>query len=1325
MSSSVLDDEGRYYLSPKRQQSSSLSFHDQQTKGGSLSAAISDQETAWPAAASTSTASKSFEDEASDFLGGGHASARSSTRNAEDIDPFASELPNKTETTFSATEFEAQAFSVQAGAFGSESQRDTFSDVGLDTKEVKTNDKTVTNQKPVSSAKGSEFSRKAPASQPSGDFFGSFSSFGSDNKSKSQRSSPGSRAPADPDGMNTCASSITLSRKPAQFKSHRDFVDPFGIEPKRSTSTDFGSFSDTQSKASSKLASMAKDAEKQIVNSFHSDDLFATSKFEEFDEASRSAFSAASIAARNESDHDGLASFRQDADDVFFGSSKSDQSTGSRNTSHVTSSKHSRKSHSTGSSDKSTSESGVHSRASSRSRGRGLASGSRLTTNSSRRGSLSKVSPKLSFASRTSSQGSQSSQSASKKGSRMSISEFLPPGTLAAKGPSVVSGLTSKDAQTLTKDDPSISLSEVFPSLLSEGTSPAPIQKSDQMSNDLSNQQGNQPSESTKESMPSRSSKRSSQSKFQDSKSVEDGRSEASTATSSSKGGHVDSLSFDSALVDSSKNSAGFTSFADSASGLGTIMETQDVVAEKQTIGNEFGASFNFDDQHSRSTSNSAVSGSRGIAGSQSTSVDPSNQENRHGSNDGSLSGLSFSRSSWSKATTKPSEGSGRSLSVSSESRSSSNSNSSYASESMTSRNQASESASSGVFSQSDHSSTGSSFFSSRQSSETHTFSQSVRSGNFISQPSTTTNEKSDVAASFRSSRSHFFEESRSSRSLSQSQKSSTDRSDISSRQGVQTNQASSGSDPTSSSEPDSFGGSSAQSEASSKGRSSPSSAKTSSRSSNSRPSSFRASSRPSESSPRSLKSRASSFGQDSRSLSRRSSHFSATDQSRQSRRNGGSNGKSGRSRASSSSRQRGAPQSAGDSSHEGESRSSRSSIFSFGEQEKSRTNLFDIEESSRRSGKSPSQQNRFVITNRLESSFSSQNSRTRRKGTVGTTRSQIPEVLFFGKSVSFLKDTDPGLELKNKAIHATVNSCQYKNMVSLAYRKLCDLRPRLRYIISEAEWVHVHILLLYARLFECELHHHNILLPKEFQIEIPKELHVLEPIACVLASVGIVKDEQSGATYIPVAKPYDGKSEYTPHNPDDVTEFLEWTVKDGLGYDWNASWEEVERWRDARKQLAIEQGIKLPVNESKWDKEEKHQQKLLDWNLLAIEKWLGYDDELWFSYQQACHVLSRVAEFILNPREQKTGSYAWLLPREETQAGELLVRVPRPSLTADTWMIALMLNFCALPLEHTCTWYLESRPMKDIDSLMDIFLEAALKHSTSSSPKNDINLEQ
>jgi hypothetical protein len=305
-----------------------------------------------------------------------------------------------------------------------------------------------------------------------------------------------------------------------------------------------------------------------------------------------------------------------------------------------------------------------------------------------------------------------------------------------------------------------------------------------------------------------------------------------------------------------------------------------------------------------------------------------------------------------------------------------------------------------------------------------------------------------------------------------------------------------------------------------------------------------------------------------------------------------------------------------------------------------------------------------------------------------------------FSKSVSFFNDCDCGLKSKSKLIHATISNEGYKIFVTEAYHKLSSVRPRLKYIISLSEWLHVHMLLLYSRLFDCELHFHNIILPPEFQIAIPNKIRVFEPIAAVISSIGIVEEADIGVTYIPVARSYRGNDVYRPHDEDDVTEFLEWSE-----YDWNSSWYQVEKARLERRMMAAEKNLKIPESKAQFN-----DAKLEEWQQLAVEKWLGWDDNLWFSYNQACYVLGRTAHFVSIQRDgPKNGSYAWLLPRHTIDSGAF-VRLPRPNVSPSTWMIAVMLNMCSLEPTATAAWYHETNSVDNVQHLIDSFLSAALK---------------
>ena len=151
-----------------------------------------------------------------------------------------------------------------------------------------------------------------------------------------------------------------------------------------------------------------------------------------------------------------------------------------------------------------------------------------------------------------------------------------------------------------------------------------------------------------------------------------------------------------------------------------------------------------------------------------------------------------------------------------------------------------------------------------------------------------------------------------------------------------------------------------------------------------------------------------------------------------------------------------------------------------------------------------------------------------------------------------------------------------------------------------------------------------------------------------------------------------------------------------------------VEETRLERRMIAAEKNIKISKPEAQFD-----HSKLEEWQQLAVEKWLGWDEDLWFSYKQACYVLGRSGLFVSVPRDRsKHGSYSWLLPRHPSDEGAF-VRIPRPNLSHDCWMIAIMLDMCALESMATATWYHETNTVDDVQHLIDCFLGAAMLVAT------------
>ena len=312
-----------------------------------------------------------------------------------------------------------------------------------------------------------------------------------------------------------------------------------------------------------------------------------------------------------------------------------------------------------------------------------------------------------------------------------------------------------------------------------------------------------------------------------------------------------------------------------------------------------------------------------------------------------------------------------------------------------------------------------------------------------------------------------------------------------------------------------------------------------------------------------------------------------------------------------------------------------------------------------------------------------------------------MPERFYFDKCASTLKDLDPGLDKAMTNVHVSIQNDGFQKLVSAAYERLLETRPRLKYLLSPAEWLQVHLLLLYDRLFDCELRFHNINLDPKFRIDYPDDLPVFEPLASILASIGVVQDDGLGVTYIPVARPLEHGKKFSPHDPEDVTEFMEWQQ-----VDWKTTWSDAQLGREARRKLAQHEQMKIPQMDPALEG-----RKLDEWEQLAPSLWLGFDADLWFSYKQACFAINKAAKFVPWSKNKKiAGTYAWLLPREENTDGKSFVLLPKRNLTPDTWMMAIVSNLGALPTGHTQQWYHKTNPTNEVLAIVDRFLRASIR---------------
>ncbi|CAJ1946557.1 unnamed protein product [Cylindrotheca closterium] len=302
-------------------------------------------------------------------------------------------------------------------------------------------------------------------------------------------------------------------------------------------------------------------------------------------------------------------------------------------------------------------------------------------------------------------------------------------------------------------------------------------------------------------------------------------------------------------------------------------------------------------------------------------------------------------------------------------------------------------------------------------------------------------------------------------------------------------------------------------------------------------------------------------------------------------------------------------------------------------------------------------------------------------------------------KAISILQQTGGNLSTNHRKIHSSIRNERFLMATDLAYDRIVKENHRLELLFSIAEWRHVHALMLYARIFQCELSAENIFQPKEFSIYVPDNLHIFEPLGVVLASIGVVEEKEGGLSYIPVAKPLHGGN-YKPHDPSDVTVFMEWSQ-----YKWNDSWTQAKVERTRRKNDAQSRGINIPENEKK---SPNHLSRLECWEHLALEMWLGWDEELWFSYELFVESVSRSFLFVDFPRSP-AGTYAWLIPSFRSGSGSY-AKIPNPTIGNAVWMISLLFDLSDLPPQDTASWFCKTDAISDIQATLLQFLDSAAK---------------
>jgi len=114
--------------------------------------------------------------------------------------------------------------------------------------------------------------------------------------------------------------------------------------------------------------------------------------------------------------------------------------------------------------------------------------------------------------------------------------------------------------------------------------------------------------------------------------------------------------------------------------------------------------------------------------------------------------------------------------------------------------------------------------------------------------------------------------------------------------------------------------------------------------------------------------------------------------------------------------------------------------------------------------------------------------------------------------------------------------------------------------------------------------------------------------------------------------------------------------------------------------------------------------------NAGAYGAWLGWDPELWISYEKMVETVSLVATFSLSMPIENSGTYFWLLPQDTSRAEAVFCRLPKRSIPTTVWILALLTNMSTIPKERRSTWYLYTDFVNNITGITLHWIRAAIQ---------------
>jgi hypothetical protein len=153
------------------------------------------------------------------------------------------------------------------------------------------------------------------------------------------------------------------------------------------------------------------------------------------------------------------------------------------------------------------------------------------------------------------------------------------------------------------------------------------------------------------------------------------------------------------------------------------------------------------------------------------------------------------------------------------------------------------------------------------------------------------------------------------------------------------------------------------------------------------------------------------------------------------------------------------------------------------------------------------------------------------------------------------------------------VRTDKFFQFVQQSWSQLVHLKPAVTDRFSYAEFKHCMALALYGRVEKVKFDVTGVKPGAPTRVPLPKDLRVFQPIWSILASIGLVRDDELGVDYIPDT--HLPASENLIEDPD-----IEGIANCTL-YDWSASWQAVTRARDARKPLDQRYGITDDIKET------------------------------------------------------------------------------------------------------------------------------------------------